>query len=57
MSKANIVKNMPHSSGCYLFKDEKGEIIYIGKAKDLQKRVRSYFKEIYEYEKRGIKIS
>lgn len=51
MSKVNIIKNMPHTCGCYLFKDEKGEIIYIGKAKDLQKRVSSYFKGIYEYEK------
>ena len=34
MSKAYIVKNMPHACGCYLFKDEKGEIIYVGKAKD-----------------------
>ncbi len=51
MSKANIIKKMPHASGCYLFKDEKGEIIYVGKAKDLHKRASSYFKEVHQYEK------
>ena len=29
--------------GCYLMKDEKGKIIYVGKAKALRNRVRSYF--------------
>lgn len=37
-------KNLPDKSGCYLFKDEKGEILYIGKAKSLKKRVNSYWK-------------
>jgi len=31
------------SSGCYLFKDGKGAIVYVGKAKSLRARVRSYF--------------
>jgi excinuclease ABC subunit C len=31
------------STGCYLFKDGKGEIVYVGKAKSLRARVRSYF--------------
>src|SRR5512136_2076755 len=34
---------VPSSPGCYLFRDEKGTILYIGKAKDLKKRVSSYF--------------
>jgi excinuclease ABC subunit C len=34
---------IPTEPGVYLFKDEKGEIIYIGKAKNLRARVRSYF--------------
>jgi len=34
---------LPHQSGCYLFKDSSGRIIYVGKAKDLKKRVGSYF--------------
>ncbi len=31
------------ASGCYLFKDAKGEVVYVGKAKSLRSRVRSYF--------------
>jgi excinuclease ABC subunit C len=37
------LKNIPKSSGCYLFKNKKGQIIYIGKAKHLPNRVKSYF--------------
>ena len=34
---------IPKEPGIYLMKDSKGEIIYIGKAKNLKKRVSSYF--------------
>ena len=34
---------VPRSPGCYLMKDETGEVIYVGKAKILQNRLRSYF--------------
>jgi len=37
------LKNIPKFSGCYLFKDKKGQIIYVGKAKFLPSRVKSYF--------------
>lgn len=37
------LKNIPKSAGCYLFKDKKGQIIYVGKAKHLPNRVKSYF--------------
>lgn len=37
------LQTIPHKPGCYLMKDEFGEIIYVGKAKDLYNRVRSYF--------------
>ncbi|MBU0667921.1 excinuclease ABC subunit UvrC [Patescibacteria group bacterium] len=40
---AHILKNLPRKPGVYKFKDEKGSIIYIGKAKDLKNRVSSYF--------------
>jgi len=35
--------SIPNNPGCYLYKDKKGIIIYVGKAKDLKKRVKSYF--------------
>ena len=34
---------IPEEPGIYLMKDSKGEIIYIGKAKNLKNRVKSYF--------------
>ena len=37
------VKQVPTKPGVYFFKNETGEIIYIGKAKHLRNRVRSYF--------------
>jgi len=37
------LKTLPQKPGCYLMKDEKGQIIYVGKAKNLYNRVRSYF--------------
>ena len=36
---------LPMSAGCYLFENNKGEVIYVGKAKHLRNRVRSYFVE------------
>lgn len=37
------IKSLPTSSGVYIFKDKEGRILYIGKAKDLKKRITSYF--------------
>ena len=34
---------LPENPGCYLYKDNIGEIIYVGKAKNLKNRVKSYF--------------
>lgn len=38
-----IVNNMPDSPGCYQYLNEEGTIIYVGKAKNLKRRVSSYF--------------
>ncbi|MDR0824914.1 MAG: excinuclease ABC subunit UvrC [Prevotella sp.] len=39
----NIIRNIPEKPGCYQYYDEKGVIIYVGKAKNLKRRVSSYF--------------
>lgn len=38
------LKTVPNRPGCYLMRDRRGAIIYVGKAKDLRKRVLSYFR-------------
>ena len=38
------IELVPHEPGCYLMRDKRGKIVYIGKAKDLKNRVRSYFR-------------
>ncbi|HEX8847240.1 MAG TPA: excinuclease ABC subunit UvrC [Pyrinomonadaceae bacterium] len=43
MTLEEKLKNLPTSPGVYLHKDEAGKIIYVGKAKNLRNRVRSYF--------------
>ncbi|MFA5214098.1 MAG: GIY-YIG nuclease family protein, partial [Methanoregula sp.] len=35
--------SLPENCGCYLYRDATGTIIYVGKAKNLKKRVASYF--------------
>lgn len=39
---------LPDLPGCYLMKNENNEIIYVGKAKNLKNRVRSYFKQAHD---------
>ena len=40
-----IIDTIPQEPGCYLMKDKNNEIVYIGKAKNLKKRVKSYFQK------------
>ena len=42
---AQKLEGLPASPGCYVFRDKKGEVLYVGKAKSLRSRVRSYFQE------------
>jgi excinuclease ABC subunit C len=37
------LRSLPRGPGVYLFRDEQGEVLYVGKAKSLRSRVRSYF--------------
>src|ERR1700687_5782628 len=39
------IKTLPSNPGVYLYKNAEGEVIYVGKAKNLRARVRSYFVE------------
>jgi excinuclease ABC subunit C len=40
------LSRVPENPGCYIFRDTNGTIIYVGKAKNLKKRVNSYFQKI-----------
>ena len=41
---SQVLSRLPTSHGVYIFKDTSGEILYIGKAKSLRPRIRSYFR-------------
>jgi excinuclease ABC subunit C len=42
---ADVLDKIPTEPGVYLFKDARGEVIYVGKAQSLRTRVRQYFRE------------
>ena len=43
MREFDTAARAPRRPGVYLFRGERGEVLYIGKAKSLRGRVRSYF--------------
>ncbi len=51
-----LVSSLPHEPGIYQFFDKKGVIIYVGKAKDLFKRVSSYFNKQHDNRKTSILV-
>jgi len=51
-----IVSSLPNEPGIYQYFDRSGTIIYIGKAKDLKKRVSSYFSKIHDNRKTAILV-
>lgn len=51
-----LVSSLPHQPGIYQFYNETGTIIYIGKAKDLQKRVASYFVKNHDNNKTKVLV-
>lgn len=50
------LKLLPGMPGCYLYHDKNGEIIYIGKAKNLKNRVKSYFNKTLEGAKLNVLV-
>lgn len=56
-SLMGIVSNLPECPGCYQYLDETGTIIYVGKAKNLKRRVYSYFSKDHESRKTAILVS
>lgn len=51
-----MAKNLPATPGVYKMIDREGHILYVGKAKDLQKRVKTYFQKGYEHSTRTRKL-
>lgn len=41
--KRHLADSLPHAPGVYLFRDARGEVLYVGTSKDLRARVRNYF--------------
>ncbi|MBT8264760.1 MAG: excinuclease ABC subunit UvrC [Muriicola sp.] len=59
MSKVSLelqLNTLPHSPGVYQFYDVEGKILYVGKAKNLKKRVGSYFSKTHEYGKTRVMV-
>lgn len=54
---SSIVKSLPGKPGIYQFFDNKGKIIYVGKAKNLKKRVSSYFTKEHDSGKIRVMVS
>ena len=52
-----IVSSLPEKPGCYQYFDENGTIIYVGKAKNLKRRVYSYFSKEHDNRKTAILVS
>ena len=51
------IKLVPEQPGCYIYYDKEGEIIYVGKAKNLKRRVYSYFHKQHDSVKTRVLVS
>ena len=50
------LKNIPPDAGVYQYYDKEGKLLYVGKAKNLKKRVSSYFNKTHEYAKTSVLV-
>lgn len=53
----NIILNLPTTPGVYQYFNDEGTIIYVGKAKNLKRRVSSYFNKVHDSAKTNILVS
>ncbi len=53
MTLQDKLKKLPTTPGIYLMKDTHGDVIYVGKAKNLKQRVRSYFQKKQQHSKKA----
>ena len=53
----SIVNNLPDAPGCYQYLNDEGVIIYVGKAKNLKRRVSSYFNKEQQTMKTRLLVS
>ena len=53
----DTIKLVPEQPGCYLYYDKGGEVIYVGKAKNLKRRVYSYFHKQHDSAKTTVLVS
>jgi excinuclease ABC subunit C len=52
----SVLSSLPDEPGVYQYFDENGEILYVGKAKNLKKRVCSYFQKEHDYAKLNLLV-
>ena len=53
---SSLLAILPEKPGCYQYYDEKGTIIYVGKAKNLKRRVNSYFNKEHDNNKTRVLV-
>ena len=51
------IADAPKTPGCYIMKDEAGDILYVGKAKNIRLRIQSYFRGKHESAKTHVLVS